>query len=160
MNKENSWKQARWMVAVSLISGLAGAAFTLAHVRAAPVEVPAEKNTTDEPIIHSANYVPETMAVFTLHSEPGRDDSEPILILTSQVKVGMILPGRNTPTEIKFFGHMYISGNDLEEFPSAMLIAKRDDGTVCTPIDSTNEVLGLKQINYAFATAHGLPLEQ
>ena len=160
MNKKNSWKQARWMVTVSLISGLAGAAFTLAHVRAAPVEVLAEKNTTDEPIIHSANYVPETMAVFTLHSEPGRDDSEPILILMSQVKVGMILPGRNTPTESKFFGHMYISENDLEEFPSAMLIAKREDGTVCTPIDSTDKVLGLKQINQAFATAHGLPLEQ
>jgi len=131
------------------VGGVIGGALTLAHVRAAPVEVPKGANTSPEPEIESAVYLPNTLALYTLKRPSGDGSSEPAYLLTAKVKLGLLDPGQRVPREIEVFGHMYITDKELDEVPGPMTMIKAEDDVLCQPISIDDAELGILQLRRA-----------
>ena len=131
------------------VGGVIGGALTLAHVRAAPLEVSKGANTSPEPEIESAVYVPNTLALYTLRRPSGDGSSEPAYLLTAKVKLELLDPGKRVPREIEVFGHMYITDKELDEVPGPMTMINAEDDVLCQPISVDDAELGILQFRQA-----------
>ena len=141
------------MLALAMLTcGFAGGAVTIAHVGAAPVKVSEGVNTSDELIVHSAVYVPETLAMYVLRGPADNPLEKPIFLLGSRVKMEIVFPGRDTIIDVEVFGHMYLDPQ-AEEVPAAMQMHLAEDGIVCIPIDAENAEKGMLQMKRGFEQA-------
>jgi hypothetical protein len=151
-----SWKQLRWVVTASLVSGLAGA-ILMAHLQAGPLDVPLQykTNTSSQPVLHSAEFQHGSFYTYTLRSEPGNDESKPIVFLFGELRTEYIMPSENVPTGTKQFTYMYVTEDLLKKFPSAREMVEIEQGIVANPIDTTYAEHGLEQLKAAYAKARG-----
>ena len=149
MNATHIWQRSGWAFAAMFVGGVIGGALTLAHVRAAPVEVSKGANTSPEREIESAIYVPNTLALYTLRGPSGDGSSEPAYLLTAKVKLGLLDSGKRVPREIEVFGHMYITDKELDEVPGPMTMIKAEDDVLCQPISIDDAELGILQLRRA-----------
>ena len=149
----------KWFLAVALASGLTGSVLTMVHLRAAPMEIPAEKNTSTKPIWKAAKYIPHTVAAYTIRIDPDDVESEKIVVLIGQIMAKVVLPGKSETSIMYGLAYMHLNEEDLQEFPSAMKIAKREK-ILCDVIDTENTVKGLQQIRIAYAKAHNITLDE
>ena len=149
MSANQLWKRTVWVLAGMLAGGVIGGVLTLAHVRAAPLEVP--KN---QPGIISATYVEDTLAVYTLRSKNG---GEPILLMAGTVEAEMLREGDTEPIVEDFFGAMYLYEEDLREFPGPLAMAHREDDLDCQQINTLDTEEGLATLRKAFQKAYGRP---
>jgi len=141
------------MLALAMLTcGFAGGAVTIAHVGAAPVKVSEGVNTSDEPIVHSATYVPETLAMYVLRGPADNPLEKPMFLLSSRVIMEVVFPGRDTIIDLEVFGHMYLDPQ-AEEVPAAMQMHLAEDGIVCIPIPTEDAEKGMLQMKRGFEQA-------
>jgi len=149
----------KWLLGVALASGLTGSALTMVHLRAAPVEITSQENLSSKPIWKAARYNPNTLAAYTLRSNPSDEESDPIVIIVGQVVAKLVLPGESDIRMMNGLAYMYVTEEDLNEFPSALEVAKRDKIT-CDIIDTENTAKGLIELRNAYSRAHGISLAE
>ena len=147
-------RSGRSFVAVS-IGVLIGGALTLAHVRAAPVETGKGVNTSAEPEIESAVYVPNTLVLFSLHGPAGGTLDEPIYVMTARVELELLDPGAIASRVTEVYGYMYLTEEDLDDYPGPMKMITTDNAPVGRYIDTEDEEHGLEQVRQGFAENSG-----
>ena len=156
MNNFRNQIHVGWAIGMTLLGGLVGGALVSAHLGAAPLDVPGRPTVSpDEPVVQSADYVAETLTLYTLRNFNGDPDATPILLVSAMVDVEVIFPGQSAAQELKVPGLMYLNEDDLAEFPGAMTMVNRDQGISFDRIDTINRERGLAQLRLAYKMAHG-----
>jgi len=156
MNNFRNQIHVSWAIGMTLLGGLVGGALVAAHLGAAPLDVPDRPTVSpDGPVVQSADYVDETLTLYTLRNFNGDPDATPILLVSAMVEIEVIFPGASAAREMDVPGLMYIQADDLAEFPGAMMMVNREEGISFDRIDTINRERGLAQLRLAYKKAHG-----
>ena len=95
MNNFRNQIHVGWAIGMTLLGGLVGGALVSAHLGAAPLDVPGRPTVSpDEPVVQSADYVAETLTLYTLRNFNGDPDATPILLVSAMVDVEVSRHGK------------------------------------------------------------------
>ena len=161
MTKKNDWKQKRWPLTVSLTSGLIGALLTIAYTNAGPIKIEEGNKTSNKIQYIAASYknTPNALVALVIRPDSDKRDSPPVIVLVGQINAKVILPGHTDPVSADIMGYMYVTQEDLKEFPHPLKLINRStiDGHL---IDTKNTMAGLMTLRKVYAEAQGLSLDE
>ena len=146
MHTQTGWNLTRRSIFCALGVALIGTLSLVLFASAAPVNTGNEINTTDEPQILSAVYVPKGTTIIMMPVDEVGEDRDTNLLLCANVEIEMIPPGARRPITKQVTSVSYVCKEDLEEFPSPLELIMGDAEVTYYLIDSTNPEKGLLQL--------------
>ncbi len=152
------WRRLFFVSPALLLISLCAGLWAISNLTAAPISA-FKKNLSSKPIVRSAAYVPQTVAAYVVRLDPDNKESTPTVILVGQLVADVVMPGESEAAKVKALGYMYVTENNLHEFPTAEEIAKKDR-MECHAIDTLDMPKALRQLRKVYADAHGVPVAE
>lgn len=144
----------KWrFIFVAFVGALVGAGMMMLHAKAIPLKLDEEVNHSSEIIFRRAEYVRNTLALtaLTLQSDPNNDESPGYIVLIGNIDAEAVAPGDSEARKARVMGYMYLTKEDLKEFPHALTLARRSK-IEAHLIDTHNVARGLAQLRKLFQT--------